>query len=73
MTRYRVTIRGQKGDYTREYEADTIEFRASWWAVLVRYSYPGGSFGLRRFTNDIAAFPAENVNLIEVLNPPELL
>ena len=60
--KYRVTIRGQKGDYQREIECDEIVFKNSWWAVFVRRETAQGYEGQAGI---VAAVPSENVNLIE--------
>ena len=82
--KYRVTIRGQKGDYKVEIECDAIEFKNSWWAVFYREGYtlrPDGSRvkpGEIYLTSDkvihvdpviVAAVPSEHLNLIERVEP----
>ena len=71
MSKYRLTIRGQKGDYKVELECDEIEFKNSWWAVFKRYAEPVGTIEMAAALQGqhrsyvVAAVPSEHLNLIE--------
>lgn len=76
MKKYRVAIRGQKGDYERIVECNKIIFKNSWWAVfVVEYNHRPLATGYPNYGEStiicdekvVAAVPSEHLNLIELL------
>lgn len=58
MKRYRIIVRGQKGDFERVIRCEELQFKGSWWAVFVTAG------------EVIVAVPSEHLNLIELLPDP---
>ena len=63
--RYRVLIRGQKGDFEREVQCDGVDFENSWWAKFYRLDAAPLGLGFSKIT--LLAIPSEHLNLIELL------